>query len=55
VKFVSMLQEELILAVPGTGFGCPNHMRLAFCVDEAVIEGARAGFKRAMERAKETP
>lgn len=52
VKFVSLLQEELILAVPGTGFGCPNHIRLAFCVDEAVIEGARAGFKRAIERAK---
>lgn len=52
VKFVSLLQDELILAVPGTGFGCPGHMRLAFCVDEAVIEGARAGFKRAIERAK---
>lgn len=52
VKFVSLLQEELILAVPGTGFGCPGHMRLAFCVDEKVIEGAREGFKRAMKRAK---
>ncbi len=52
VKFVSLLQEELILAVPGTGFGCAGHMRLTFCVNEVVIEGARAGFKRAMERAK---
>ncbi len=49
-KFVAALQEELILAVPGTGFGCPGHFRLAFCVEDEVIERSRDGFKRAMER-----
>ncbi len=51
-KFVRLLQEELILAVPGSGFGCPGHFRIAFCVDDAVIERAREGFKRAFQAAK---
>ena len=50
VKFVSMLQEELILAVPGSGFGLPGHFRLAFCVDEEVIERSRAGFVAVMKK-----
>lgn len=51
-EFCKLLQEELILAVPGRGFGGPGHIRLAFCVDETFIERARDGFKRAVERAK---
>ena len=53
VEFCKLLQEELILAVPGRGFGGPGHIRLAFCVDEAFIERAREGFKRAVARARE--
>ncbi len=52
LEFCKLLQEELILAVPGRGFGGPGHIRLAFCVDEIFIERAREGFKRAVERAK---
>ncbi len=52
VQFVRALQDELILAVPGSGFGGPGHFRLAFCVDDATITGALPGFKRAMERYK---
>ncbi|WP_456433219.1 pyridoxal phosphate-dependent aminotransferase [Thermosulfuriphilus sp.] len=52
VAFCRLLAEEKILAVPGRGFGAPGYMRLAFCVDEAVIERSREGFKRALERAK---
>ncbi len=51
-EFVRLLQEELILTVPGTGFGCPGHFRIAFCVDEAVIERSRKGFAMAMEKAR---
>lgn len=51
VEFCQLLLEERILAVPGRGFGRPGHIRLAFCVDEAVIAKAAAGFKRVMERA----
>jgi len=49
VAFCAKLQEEKILAVPGTGFGCPGYFRLAFCVGEDVILRAKDAFKRAME------
>jgi len=50
VAFARTLQEELILAVPGSGFFGPGHFRLAFCVDDDTIINAMPGFKRAMER-----
>ena len=43
-EFVSALQEENILTVPGSGFGCPGHFRIAYCVNDSVIEGAMKGF-----------
>jgi len=46
-----MLQDERILAVPGSGFGVPGHFRVAFCVDSAVIARSREGFRRARARA----
>ncbi len=52
VKFVRALQEELILAVPGSGFGGPGHFRIAFCVEDDTIVNAMPGFKRVMERFK---
>ncbi len=52
VKFCAALQEEKILAVPGTGFGYPGYFRLAFCVGVDVIERSREGFKRAIESCK---
>lgn len=50
VAFVSALLEEKILAVPGTGFGTPGHIRLSYAVPRAVIERALPGFRRALER-----
>ena len=50
VKFVQSLQEELILAVPGSGFGGPGHFRIAFCVADETIINAMPGFKRVMEK-----
>ncbi|THB71158.1 MAG: pyridoxal phosphate-dependent aminotransferase [Desulfovibrio sp.] len=47
VAFCAKLQQELILAVPGRGFGFPGYFRLTFCVDEAVIRRSAEGFKRA--------
>jgi len=49
-EFVSELQKELILAVPGSGFGGPGHFRLSFCVDDDTIVKAMPGFKRAMDK-----
>ena len=54
VKFVRSLQEELILAVPGSGFGGPGHFRIAFCVEDETIKNAMPGFKRVMEKYKPT-
>jgi aspartate aminotransferase len=50
VTFVQTLQEERILAVPGSGFGGPGHFRIAFCVDDETITNAMPGFKRALEK-----
>ncbi|MGB9699633.1 MAG: pyridoxal phosphate-dependent aminotransferase [Thermodesulfobacteriota bacterium] len=52
VKFVNILLEENILAVPGRGFGAPGYFRLAYCVEDRVIEGSLPGFKRAFLKAK---
>ncbi len=46
-RFVDALFAERVLAVPGSGFGCPGYVRLAFCVDAAVIEAAAPGIARA--------
>ena len=50
IAFVRELQKENILAVPGTGFGGPGHIRLTYCVSEKVIEGSREGFAKAFKR-----
>jgi aspartate aminotransferase len=52
VGFVKDLQKELILTVPGSGFGLPGYFRIAYCVEDTVIAKAMPGFKRAMERVK---
>ena len=48
LKFVDALQKELILAVPGRGFGMAGHVRLSCSVDEAIIARSAEGFKRAV-------
>ncbi len=49
VEFVGRLQKKLILTVPGRGFGCPGHFRIAYCVSDETIEGALAGFEQAIK------
>jgi aspartate aminotransferase len=49
VAFVAALQEQNILAVPGSGFGGPGHFRIAYCVSDDVIERSLPGFQRTME------
>ncbi len=50
VAFVKALQEELILTVPGSGFGAPGYFRIAFCVDDDTITQALPGFERVLKR-----
>ena len=52
VAFVRALQEERILAVPGSGFGGPGFIRIAYCVDDATINNAMAGFGRVLNKFK---
>jgi aspartate aminotransferase len=50
VKFTQLLKEELILTVPGIGFGGPGYFRLSYAVPDATISGSMEGFKRALEK-----
>ncbi len=52
VEFVRRLQQERILAVPGSGFGGPGYFRLSFCVDDATIANAAEGFARTLAAIK---
>jgi aspartate aminotransferase len=52
VAFVRLLLEELILTVPGTGFGRPGHIRLSYCVEDRTIERAIPGLQRAIRNAR---
>ena len=49
VAFVTALQKENILTVPGTGFGGPGHFRIAYCVSDQVIEKSLPGFERTIK------
>jgi aspartate aminotransferase len=50
VEFVQVLKAERVLVVPGSGFKGPGHFRIAFCVEDAVIQNALPGFERAMRK-----
>ncbi|GHU25380.1 aspartate aminotransferase [Spirochaetia bacterium] len=46
--FVERLKQNLILGVPGTGFGSPGWVRFAYCVDETIIEHSKNAFLKTM-------
>ncbi|MCI0874807.1 MAG: pyridoxal phosphate-dependent aminotransferase [Chloroflexi bacterium] len=50
-EFVRELQKELVLVVPGVGFGTPGYFRASYCVDDWVIEGAIEGFRKVFNQA----
>ncbi len=50
-RFIGLLKEERILAVPGSGFGCPGYFRLSYAVPDTTIENSLPGFARAFEKA----
>jgi len=52
IKFVGILNKELILAVPGVGFGAPGYFRLSYAVPDSTIIGSFEGFRRAFQKAK---
>lgn len=44
IAFIRELQQELVLTVPGQGFGRPGYFRISYCVDDKTIEGSLEGF-----------
>ena len=50
-EFVAQLQKEIVLVVPGVGFGTPGFFRASYCVDDWVIEGAINGLDQAFAQA----
>jgi len=49
--FIRLLQNEGILAVPGTGFGRGGYMRLSLTISREEIERSLPGFERAIKAA----
>lgn len=52
VAFIGILQEQGILAVPGSGFGRGGYMRLSLTIPRDSIERSLAGFQRAIQAAR---
>ncbi len=52
LAFIRLLQEEGILAVPGTGFGRGGHMRLSLTIPQLDIQRALPGFERALRKVR---
>ena len=44
--FVEKAKKERLLFVPGSAFGCPDYVRIAYCVEPSVINNAYASFKK---------
>ena len=48
-KFCERAKEERIIIVPGSTFGCPGYVRLAYCVSHDTIKNSLPGFKKLAE------
>jgi aspartate aminotransferase len=50
VEFVRELQKLKVLTVPGRGFGTPGYFRIAYCVEDAVLEDSLNGLREAAQK-----
>ena len=50
VSFIRELQSRRILTVPGRGFGRAGYFRIAYAVDNGVIERSLPGFKEVAQK-----
>lgn len=50
MAFTRALADELVLVVPGRGFGRGGHVRIAFCTTTDVVERAIPAFGRVLDR-----
>lgn len=44
--FVEKAKKERLLLVPGSAFGCPGYVRIAYCVSPAVIGNSYGAFEK---------
>jgi len=49
IAFINRLKEKRVLTVPGMGFGMPGYFRIAYCVNDELIEGALPAFEEAIK------
>lgn len=49
VEFAQRALKYNLLIVPGSGFGCPGHFRLAYCVGMETIKNSISAFKALAE------
>jgi aspartate aminotransferase len=52
VEFCSLAKQKNILVVPGSSFGCPGYIRIAYCVAYKTIEKSLPGFKALIDEVK---
>lgn len=52
LEFCNRAKKKNILMVPGTSFGCPGYVRIAYCVAYGTIEKALPGFKELFDECK---
>ena len=48
-EFSRRAQKHDLLAVPGTGFGCPGYFRLCYCVSYDTIRRSLPVFRKLLE------
>lgn len=46
IAFVNLAQQEMILLVPGSGFGAPGYFRIAYCIDIDIIRRSFPAWER---------
>ncbi len=49
VAFCNKAKEFDLLLVPGDGFGCPGHFRIAYCVDTEKVKRSLSAFRKLAE------
>ncbi len=52
IAFCQMAKKYNLLIVPGTSFGCPGFVRIAYCVSHDTAKNALPAFKKVMEEVK---
>lgn len=53
--FAAKMKQENIIVVPGSGFGGPGYLRLAYCVAPEIIERSLPGFAKVAKEYGLTP